>query len=221
MLRSASCRRSASSRTALAHPRSAHRDGDRRIVTTTTDADRRQSVRRRRPGRLAGHRRHPRPHQRAGPHRVGRLRYRDARGRGRRRDDDRRHAAQQHAGDDDGRRRSRRSGTRRAGSVTSTSASGAASCRATPRELDALVDAGVRGFKCFLVPSGVDEFPAVDEARSAARRCRSSRAAACRCSSTPSHRARSSKPTPTDPRPRRTRRISPRGRPRPKSTRSG
>ena len=29
--------------------------------------------------------------------------------------------------------------------------------------LDALVDAGVRGFKCFLVPSGVEEFPAVDE----------------------------------------------------------
>ena len=29
--------------------------------------------------------------------------------------------------------------------------------------LDGLVDAGVRGFKCFLVPSGVDEFPAVDE----------------------------------------------------------
>jgi allantoinase len=31
-------------------------------------------------------------------------------------------------------------------------------------ELDPLVDAGVLGFKCFLVPSGVDEFPAVDEA---------------------------------------------------------
>ena len=31
-------------------------------------------------------------------------------------------------------------------------------------ELDALVEAGVRGFKCFLAPSGVDEFPAVDEA---------------------------------------------------------
>src|SRR5437867_13134054 len=31
-------------------------------------------------------------------------------------------------------------------------------------ELDALVDAGVRGFKCFLVPSGVPEFGAVDEA---------------------------------------------------------
>jgi allantoinase len=30
-------------------------------------------------------------------------------------------------------------------------------------DLDALVDAGVRGFKCFLVPSGVDEFQAVDE----------------------------------------------------------
>ena len=30
-------------------------------------------------------------------------------------------------------------------------------------ELDALVDAGVRGFKCFLVPSGVDEFPCVRE----------------------------------------------------------
>ncbi len=30
-------------------------------------------------------------------------------------------------------------------------------------ELEALVDAGVRGFKCFLVPSGVDEFPAVTE----------------------------------------------------------
>jgi allantoinase len=31
-------------------------------------------------------------------------------------------------------------------------------------EIDALIDAGVCGFKCFLVPSGVDEFPAVDEA---------------------------------------------------------
>jgi allantoinase len=30
-------------------------------------------------------------------------------------------------------------------------------------ELDRLVDAGARGFKCFLVPSGVDEFPAVNE----------------------------------------------------------
>jgi allantoinase len=30
-------------------------------------------------------------------------------------------------------------------------------------DLDGLVNAGVRGFKCFLVPSGVDEFPAVGE----------------------------------------------------------
>jgi allantoinase len=30
-------------------------------------------------------------------------------------------------------------------------------------ELEALIDAGVRGFKCFLVPSGVDEFPPVSE----------------------------------------------------------
>ena len=30
--------------------------------------------------------------------------------------------------------------------------------------IDPLVDAGVRGFKCFLVPSGVDEFPHVGEA---------------------------------------------------------
>jgi allantoinase len=31
------------------------------------------------------------------------------------------------------------------------------------QELDALATAGVRGFKCFLSPSGVDEFPAVEE----------------------------------------------------------
>jgi allantoinase len=31
--------------------------------------------------------------------------------------------------------------------------------------LESLVDAGVRGFKCFLVPSGVDEFPPVDESQ--------------------------------------------------------
>ena len=31
------------------------------------------------------------------------------------------------------------------------------------RELDDLATAGVRGFKCFLSPSGVDEFPCVEE----------------------------------------------------------
>jgi allantoinase len=30
-------------------------------------------------------------------------------------------------------------------------------------DIEPLIDAGVRGFKCFLVPSGVDEFPPVDE----------------------------------------------------------
>ena len=32
------------------------------------------------------------------------------------------------------------------------------------REIEPLIDAGVRGFKCFLVPSGVDEFEQADEA---------------------------------------------------------
>jgi allantoinase len=86
----------------------------------------------------------------------------DAGGRGRWRDDGRRHAAEQRAGDDDGSgargeadgsarpvsRRRRVLGRRRAWQ------------RHGPRRL---VEAGVRGFKCFLVPSGVDEFPAVDE----------------------------------------------------------
>ena len=50
------------------------------------------------------------------------------------------------------------------GRVTSTSGSGAASCRATLRDLEPLARAGVLGFKCFLCPSGVDEFPHVAEA---------------------------------------------------------
>ncbi len=33
-----------------------------------------------------------------------------------------------------------------------------------PLELRAMAAGGVRGFKCFMVPSGVDEFPAVDDA---------------------------------------------------------
>ena len=62
---------------------------------------RRRRGRRRRSRRVARHRRHARARQRAGPHRMGRLRHGDARGGGRRRDDDRRHAAQQRAGDDE------------------------------------------------------------------------------------------------------------------------
>ncbi len=45
--------------------------------------------------------------------------------------------------------------------------SGAASCPATPRELEPLARAGVLGFKCFLSPSGVDEFDHVERSRSA------------------------------------------------------
>ena len=37
------------------------------------------------------------------------------------------------------------------------------SARGDRDALASLVDAGVRGFKCFLVPSGVDEFPPIDE----------------------------------------------------------
>ena len=47
---------------------------------------------------------------------------------------------------------------------TSKWGSGAAWCRATSSDLEPLVDAGVPGFKCFLAPSGVDEFEFVDEA---------------------------------------------------------
>ncbi len=54
-------------------------------------------------------------------------------------------------------------------------------------ELEALVDAGVRGFKCFLVPSGVDEFPA-SRKTTCGMRCRSWRGATCRCWSTPNRR---------------------------------
>ena len=46
--------------------------------------------------------------------------------------------------------------------VTSTSASGAARCPATWPTCAALHDAGVFGFKCFLLHSGVDEFPHLD-----------------------------------------------------------
>ena len=91
------------------------------------------------------------------------LRYGDPRGGGRRRDDARRHAAEQHPGDDDRRRAAGEAARRRGRSVTSTSAFWGGVVPGNAGELDALVDAGVRGFKCFLVPSGVDEFPAVDE----------------------------------------------------------
>ena len=92
-------------------------------------------------------------------------------------------------------------------------------------DLDALVDAGVRGFKCFLVPSGVDEFPAVERDPICVRRYPSSRAAGCRFWSTRNRRrglravtwVRHCRKTAL---PRRTRPTSPLDRPRRKSTRS-
>ena len=50
----------------------------------------------------------------------------------------------------------------------STSASGAAPCRATSPTLAALHEAGVFGFKSFLIHSGVDEFPHLGEEEFAA-----------------------------------------------------
>ena len=47
-------------------------------------------------------------------------------------------------------------------------ASGAARCRATSPSCAALHDAGVFGFKCFLLHSGVDEFPQLDPGELAA-----------------------------------------------------
>src|SRR6267143_585672 len=46
---------------------------------------------------------------------------------------------------------------------TATRAAAAGVVPGNQSQLDGLIDAGVRGFKCFLVPSGVDEFPAVAE----------------------------------------------------------
>ena len=58
---------------------------------------------------------------------------------------------------------------RRPGSARSTWRSGAGRCRGTLRRSGALLDAGVVGFKCFLIDSGIAEFPplARDELRAA------------------------------------------------------
>ena len=53
---------------------------------------------------------------------------------------------------------------RRRAAATSMSDSGAAWCPAMPRDIEPLARAGVLGFKCFLSPSGVDEFDHVSEA---------------------------------------------------------
>ena len=118
----------------------------------TVDAGRRRGAAAR-PGR------HPRARQRARPHRVGGLRHRHPGGRRRRRHHDHRHAAEQPAAD---RRRAgagRSSGPWPPRRPTSTSASGAARSPATSATSRGLHDAGVFGFKCFLLDSGVPEFP--------------------------------------------------------------
>ena len=130
-------------------------------------------------------RRLARAHQRSRPHRVGRLRARDERGGCRRRHDARRHAAQQHSGDDDRAgleaKRARRGGRCHVdvgfwgGVVPGNSA-----------RLEPLARAGVLGFKCFLCPSGVDEFAHVTEADLREGACRSWPGSACRCWCTPS-----------------------------------
>ena len=83
--------------------------------------------------------------------------------RGRRRHDDRRHAAQQHSGDDDASPALAEKREAAQGQCRVDVAFWGGVVPGNAGELDALVDAGVRGFKCFLAPSGVDEFPAVDE----------------------------------------------------------
>ena len=86
------------------------------------------------------------------------------RGRGRRRrHDDRRHAAQQHPADHDGGRAARSSAAvARARRHVDVGFWGGA----VPGNLDDLAAAaraqGVFGFKCFLLPSGVEEFPHLD-----------------------------------------------------------
>ena len=120
-------------------------------------------LRRRRIRRHARPGGHARPHQRAGAHRLGRFRDGDARGGRGRSDHADRHAAQQHSRNDYGR-----------GAGNETQAAARKKCwvnvgfwggvvPGNAGELRALHRAGVFGFKCFLVPSGVPEFDHVDE----------------------------------------------------------
>ena len=123
---------------------------------------------------------------------MGGLRDRDARGRGRRRDDARRHAAQLRS-----RRRPRVAGARGEARGRATASArvdvgfwGGVVPGNVARARGRCVDAGVLGFKCFLVDSGVDEFAPRRRGRPRRRRCRCSRGSACRCSCTPSCRRR-------------------------------
>ena len=96
---------------------------------------------------------------------MGGLRHRDPGRGGRRRDHDHRHAAQQRPADDDLAALERQARGARAARRTSTSGSGAAPSRATSPTCAPLHEAGVFGFKCFLLDSGVAEFPPLDRRR--------------------------------------------------------
>ena len=115
-------------------------------------------------GAAARARRHPRPRQRAGPDRVGGLRHGHPGRGGRRGHDDRRHAAEQHSC----RRRiwphwrTKRERARGQAHVDVGFWGGAVPDNLS--DLRPLHEAGVFGFKCFLVDSGVSEFPPLEDA---------------------------------------------------------
>ena len=126
-------------------------------------------------GAAARPRRHPRARQRPGPHRVGGLR--DAPpGRpppaGSRPSSTCRSTASRRPSTSRRWRSSARRPTARRGS---TSGSGAVPSRATSRDLRPLHEAGVFGFKCFLLHSGVDEFPRAVAGRGRGRDARDRR----------------------------------------------
>ena len=143
---------------AVARPRRA----DRRVARVRRAA---AAQRPRRPGAAARPGRHPRARQRARPHRVGGLRHRHPGRRGRRRHHDRRHAAQLAAAD---RRPSPRCAAKRpaaAGQCYVDVGFWGGAVPGNAGELPALHDAGVFGFKCFLVDSGRAGVPAAGPGR--------------------------------------------------------
>ena len=92
---------------------------------------------------------------------MGGLRDGDRGSGGRRRHHDRRHAAEQHPADHR-RGRPRGQAARRRGAAVRRRRVLGRRRAGQPRSSSPLHDAGVVGFKCFLLPSGVDEFPPLD-----------------------------------------------------------
>ena len=138
-----------------------HRRADRRRHAVRRPAGRGAHRRpRRRRGAAARPGRHPRPRQRARPHRVGGLRHRDPRGRGRRRHHDRGHAAQLGPADHDGRQRWTSKRAVAEGQVRVDVGFWGGAVPGNLADLEPLHEAGVFGFKCFLLDSGVEEFAA-------------------------------------------------------------